>query len=86
MTVSECCLTKLLPYILFEIYINILALKSPVQGTGTMPVVSAHFLSLRRKCLTSPLGTVDIGTCCGDEAIACIWFLLGRLFKEQLSC
>ena len=44
-TVSECCLTELLPYILFEKYINILSLEIPAQGTSTVPIVSAHFRS-----------------------------------------
>ena len=36
---------KLLPYILFEKYINILPFiwKWSAQGTGTVPIVSAHF-------------------------------------------
>jgi len=34
MTVSECCLIKLLPYILYENYINILALEMASQGAG----------------------------------------------------
>jgi len=32
LTVSECCLIKLLPYILFEKYINIFALKMVSPG------------------------------------------------------
>ena len=44
MTVRECCLTKLLPHILFEK--NISTLKTaPAQWTSTVPVVSAHFRS-----------------------------------------
>jgi len=34
MTVSECCLIKLLPYILYENYIYILALEMATQGAG----------------------------------------------------
>jgi len=45
-TVSGCLLIELLPYILFEKYIDILALQWPAQGTGTVPIVSAHFRSL----------------------------------------
>ena len=37
-TVPECCLTKSLPYILFEKYIKMLA-----PETGTVPIVSTHF-------------------------------------------
>jgi len=40
----KCCLIKLgLPYIWFEKYSNILALEMASPGTGTVPVVSAHF-------------------------------------------
>ena len=39
-------MSKLLPYILFEEYIYILALERPDEGMGTVPVVSAHFRSL----------------------------------------
>jgi len=46
MTVSEWCLIKLLPYILVEKYIDILALELASQGTSTVPVVSAHCRSL----------------------------------------
>ena len=57
-TVSECCLTKLLPCISFEKYNFIFQRwKWPAQGAGTVPVVSAHFRSLykhtraaRRQC------------------------------------
>ena len=47
---SDCCLIKLLPYILFGKYINILLaleMASSAQGTGTVPAVSAHFRSRR---------------------------------------
>jgi len=42
-------LIKLLPCILFEKYINILALEMAAQGTGTVPMVSAHFHSNLQK-------------------------------------
>jgi len=44
----DSCLMKLLPYIIFEKYINILAseIKWPAQGTGTVLIVPAHFRSL----------------------------------------
>jgi len=50
-TVSECCLIKLLLYILFQKYIYILALEMVSPGNqhsalSTMPVLSAHFCSL----------------------------------------
>jgi len=45
-TVSECCLINLLPYIFFEKYIDISALE--MVGTSTVPVVSVHFRSLLR--------------------------------------
>jgi len=38
---------KLLPYILFQKYIHILALKMASPGNGTVPVVSARFRSLK---------------------------------------
>jgi len=56
---SECCLIKMLPYILFEKYIYMLALEMPsrgnrhcadcvgAQGTGTVPTV--YFRSLSPK-------------------------------------
>jgi len=36
---------KLLPYILFEKYVNIFIIGNgqPLRGTGTVPIVSAHF-------------------------------------------
>ena len=37
---------KLLPYILFQKYIYILASEMASPGKGTVPVVSAHFRSL----------------------------------------
>ena len=37
---------KCLPYILLKKYINILALEMARRGTGTVPVVSAHFRSV----------------------------------------
>jgi len=48
-TVSECYLIKLLPYILFEkyIYIYISALEMAGIGTSTVLIVSAHFRSLK---------------------------------------
>ena len=54
-TVSECCLIKLLPYILFEKYVHLYSSikKWPAQGTSTVPVVSAHFRSLLQKYSTS---------------------------------
>jgi len=36
----------LFPYILFEKYIYMLALKMARQGTSTVPIVSAHYRSL----------------------------------------
>ena len=42
----ECCLMKLLPYILFENILTFYHWKWPAQGTGTVPVVSAHFRSI----------------------------------------
>jgi len=47
MTVSKCCLIKLLPYILFEKNIFIFW-HWKRQATSTVPVVSAHFRSLYR--------------------------------------
>ena len=48
---------KLLSYILFEKYTLIFYhLKWPAQGTGTVPIVSAHFRSLYQK---HPLGLLD---------------------------
>ena len=47
MTVSKCCLIKLLPYILFEKYIFIFW-HWKRQAISTVPVVSAHFRSLYR--------------------------------------
>ena len=44
-TVSECCSIKLLPCILFEKYIYMLALEM-ASPTGTVRTVSAHFRSL----------------------------------------
>jgi len=48
MTVSECCLIKLLPYILYEKYIiYVLASEMASPGNrGTVPVVSASTLSI----------------------------------------
>jgi len=48
MTVSECCLIKLLPYILFQknVIFIVYHRKWPAQGTSTVPIVSAHFRSL----------------------------------------
>jgi len=69
MAVSECCLIKLLPYILFDkIYLYLCI----AQGTGTVPIVSAHFRSLLyRNGWTDRAG-----------------FLLGGLFRPMLhqSC
>jgi len=45
-TVFQCCLIILLPYILFEKNIYILALEMASPGTSTVPIVSAHFRSL----------------------------------------
>jgi len=45
-TVSECCLTKMLPYILFEKYMNIVALEMASPGNRHCAIVSAHFRSL----------------------------------------
>jgi len=52
-TVSECCLVKLLPCILFEKnafylqkYVNILALKWPARGTGTVPSAGFRWVLL----------------------------------------
>ena len=48
MTVRECCLTKLLPHILFEkkYFSTENGAGPPAQWTSTVPVVSAHFRSL----------------------------------------
>ena len=54
---------KLLPYILFENYIYILALEMATQGTSTVPIVSAHFRSLLTE--QSPHRA---GAPCGDYA------------------
>jgi len=45
-------LIKLLPYILFEKYIYILAVGMTSQGTSTVAIVSAHFFmrSKKRPC------------------------------------
>ena len=37
---SECCLIKLLPYFLFEKYINFLPLEMASLGTGTVAALS----------------------------------------------
>jgi len=42
----ECCLIKLLPYILFENYIYILAFEMVSPGNQHCAIVSAHFRSL----------------------------------------
>jgi len=51
-------MVKLLPYILFEKYINILALEmasqSAMQGTGTVPIASTHLLLLILKTAVYP--------------------------------
>jgi len=56
-TVSECCLIKLLPYILFEKYIYILELKMASPGNGqcsncigtlSFPIVHLQHLGLRK--------------------------------------
>ena len=65
MTVSQCCRMKLLPYILFENYIYILALEMATQGTSTVPIVSAHFRSLVLLTEQSPHRA---GAPCGDYA------------------
>jgi len=46
MTVSECCLVKMLPYIISEKYIYILALEMASPGVSTVPIASAHFLTM----------------------------------------
>jgi len=43
---AECCLIKLFPYIYFKNIWLFWHWKWPAQGTGTVPVVSAHFRSL----------------------------------------
>jgi len=47
-TVSECSLTELLPRILFEKYIYILALEKATLGNQFLPIVSARFRSLQK--------------------------------------
>jgi len=44
--VSERCLIKLIPYILFKNILISLHWKWPAHGTSTVPIVSAHFRSL----------------------------------------
>jgi len=46
MRVSECCLVKMLPYIIFEKYIYILALEMASPGVSTVPIASAHFRTM----------------------------------------
>ena len=51
-TVSECCLIELLPCIVFEKNAFVLQRwKWPAEGTGTVPIVSAHFRSLYNRVL-----------------------------------
>jgi len=50
----ECCLTKLLPYVLLENILIFQRWKWPAQGTGTVPIVSAHFRSP-----LAPVGTAE---------------------------
>jgi len=55
-------LIKLLPYILFEKCINILALEIASPGNrGTVPIVSAHFRSLLSAGPARRAACLDVG-------------------------
>jgi len=73
MTVSECCLIKLLPYILFEKYIYILALEMASPG-------NQHYASCIGT-LSFPVHNSKHNPTCGSATLYLLAYLKNRIHE-----